>query len=311
MKQRVAIAIDLGASNLRIALVSANGSIIAKIKAQTSKEGATGSVITHQIIGLVRLLLQETETKRIKGIGISSIGPLNYKRGGPEHSPNIPFPFVPLVQPLEKEFSSPVLLLNDCNAAVLGEKYFGAGKNVKNLVYATISTGVGGGAIVDGNLLLGKGGNAAEVGHFIVDSLYNIPCTCQKGIGHWEGLASGRNIPRFFETWLKATNKTSLFIPKEAKDVFDAAKNGNSTAQEFLEELSRVNARAISNIIAAYDPELITLGGSVVLNNPRVILEGIKKYVEHYLAVPRIIITLLKEDITLMGAAAGVFFKEK
>ena len=311
MQQKIAVAVDLGASNLRVALVSVDGTIVEKARTQTSREGTSGSVITRQIIELIRSLLQKNKTKRPKGIGISSIGPLNYKRGGPENSPNIPFSFVPLVQPLEKEFSAPVLLLNDCNAAVLGEKYFGAGKNVQNLAYVTISTGIGGGAIVNGKLLLGKGGNAAEVGHFFVDSHYNIPCTCQKGIGHWEGLASGRNIPRFFEAWLKEKNKIAPFEVTEAKDIFEAAKKEDAAALEFLDELAKVNARAISNIIVGYDPELITLGGSVVLHNSKVILDGIKKYADHFLAIPRIIITPLKEDVTLLGATAAVFQKKE
>ncbi|MBI2577515.1 MAG: ROK family protein [Candidatus Wildermuthbacteria bacterium] len=308
--RNLAIAIDFGASNLRVALVSQEGKILSKKKEETLKEGSSGTVITKQIVRLIHSLLEENKIKKVKGIGISSIGPLNYKRGGPENSPNIPFAFVPLVQPLQKEFSVPVLLYNDGNAAVLGEKQFGAGKNIQNLVYVTISTGIGGGAIVDGKLLLGKGGNAAEVGHFIVDTHYNIPCTCGAGVGHWEGLASGRNIPRFFETWIKQQKKIVSFEAKEAKDIFEVAKNGDAAALEFLEELAKINGRAISNIIAGYDPELITLGGSVGLNNPKIILAGITKYIDHFLKSPKILITKLGEDIVLLGAAALVFEKK-
>lgn len=308
--KNLAIAIDFGASNIRVALVSPEGKILAKKKEPTIKEGASCTIITKQITRLVRSLLEENKVKKVKGIGISSVGPLNYKKGGPENSPNIPFSFVPLVQPLQKEFSVPVLLYNDGNAAALGEKQFGSGKNIQNLVYITISTGIGGGAIVDGNLLLGKSGNAAEVGHFIVDTSYSIPCTCQKGIGHWEGLASGRNIPRFFEAWLQQEKKTASFEAKSAKDIFEAAKKGEAIALEFIEELSKVNGRAISNVVAAYDPDLITLGGSVALNNSKIIVDGIVKYTDHFLKSPKIFATKLGEDITLLGAAASVFQKK-
>ena len=229
------------------------------------------------------------------------------KRGGPTHSPNIPFAFIPLVKPLQKKFSCPVHLLNDANAAVLAEKYFGAGKHAKNLVYVTLSTGIGGGAIVDGNLLLGKGGNAAEIGHMIVDTSYDLLCTCKKGVGHWEALASGTNIPRFFQAWAQKTKRSQSLSFGVAKDIFAEANKGNHIVLEFLDELAKVNARAISNIIVAYDPELITIGGSVALNNPQFILDGINKYVDHLLKLPKIQITKLGEDSGLLGAGAAVF----
>ena len=200
-----------------------------------------------------------------------------------------------------------MFLLNDANAAVLGEQCFGAGKGKKNLVYITISTGIGGGAIVDGKLLLGKNGNAAEVGHMIADTTYNIRCSCKRGIGHWEGCASGRNIPKFFKTWAKARGKKIAVMPRTAKDIFKNAQLGDVSAREFLDALHRVNARAISNIIAAYDPELITIGGSVMLMNASVLLSGIKKYVDRFLKTSKICVTSLGDDAGLLGAAMAVF----
>ena len=204
---KLAIGIDLGASNIRVGLVYENGKILNALKEPTNKSGKDGLVVTKQIIRMINELQAENKPKKkVAGIGIASIGPLNYKRGGPENSPNIPYDFISLVKPLKKEFKLPIFLHNDANVAALAERYFGAGKKIENLVYITLSTGIGGGAIVNGNLLLGKSGNAAEVGHIIVDTKYNIPCTCGKGIGHWEGLASGTNIPRFYEIWRKANS---------------------------------------------------------------------------------------------------------
>lgn len=302
-----ALAVDLGATNVRVGLVSSAGKIVAKIKDKTPKHGKNGRVIAEKIIEMIGGVLAAHRDARPVGMGISSLGPLDYKRGGPLHSPNIPFAFVPLVEPLRRKFSLPVFLLNDANAAALGERRFGAGKGKKNLVYITISTGIGGGAIVDGKLLIGATGNAAEVGHMIADTTYHIRCSCKKGIGHWEGLASGRNIPRFFKVWAGARGKEITVMPAAAKDVFDRVRSGNAMAREFLEELHRVNARAISNIIVAYDPELITIGGSVMLMNAPLLLSGIKKYVDHYLKTPDIRATRLGDDIALLGAAAAVF----
>ena len=307
MSDKFAMAIDLGASNVRVAIVSLTGNIVSKVKEQTIKEGREGIAVTKQIIRLSEAVLDAIQRSNLCGIGISSIGPLDYQKGGPLNSPNIPFSFIPLVRPLKNHYNLPVYLLNDGNAAVLGEKKFGAGKKTKNLVYITLSTGIGGGAIVDGNLLYGKGGNAAEVGHILVDTSYNILCSCKKGYGHWEGLASGNNIPRFFEYWIKKEKQKTDFEVRETKDIFKALKEGNSLALGFVNELSKINAHALSTIIVAYDPELITLGGSVALNNPGSILGGIMKYLDHYLPLPIIEITKLGEDITLLGAASTAF----
>jgi len=307
---KTAIAIDLGATNIRIALVSKQGKILKRARRQTEKKGRNGSVITDQIRKLIQDIIQGEQQKDILGIGISSMGPLNHNLGGPKHAPNVPFSFIPLVKPLEREFSLPVLLYKDTHAGVLAEKRFGAGRKYQNLVYITISTGIGGGAIVEGKLLYGKSRNAAEIGHLIVDSTYNILCTCKKGYGHWEGLASGRNIPRFFRAWQKA-EKAITFKAREASDIFSQAEKGNKTAAAFLKELSKVNARAVSNIIVSYDPEIITIGGSVALNNPDTTLSGIAKYVDHYLKLPKIQITKLGDDIGLLGAAAAAFQNKK
>jgi len=309
---KLAIGVDLGASNLRVGLVSEDGKILAILKEPTDKNGKDGSVVTQQIIRAIKELHGKNKPKKkVTGIGIASIGPLNYKRGGPENSPNVPYDFIPLIKPLEKEFKLPVFLHNDANVAALAERHFGAGKKTENLVYITISTGIGGGAIVNGNLLLGKSGNAAEAGHIIVDTKYSMPCTCGHGSGHWEGLASGTNIPRFYEVWRKATSPTPAAIASygEAKVIFAMAANQEKFVLDFLEELSRVNARAVSSIIAAYDPELITIGGSVASNNPDFIINGIMKYVDHYLKIPEIKITKLGDEIGVLGATAAVFKK--
>ncbi|MEK7542196.1 MAG: ROK family protein, partial [Patescibacteria group bacterium] len=292
MKQKYAIVIDLGSSNVRVALVSRNGKILQKVSEPTNREGKSGTAVTKQIIRLARSVSDNENSNSLAGISIASMGPLDHIKGRAENAPNVPYPYIPLVRPMEKAFGRSVLLFKDTHAGVLGEKYFGDGKRFDNIVYITISSGIGGGAIIDGRLLLGKSKNASEIGHLSVDTKYQIPCTCGKGIGHWEGIASGMNIPRFLKIWAEREHKN---IPpfQEAKLIFQEAKRGNNTVLEFLEELSKLNAHAISDIIVAYDPELITIGGSVALNNQNIIIRGIKKYVDHYLEVPKIQITKL------------------
>lgn len=307
---KVALAIDIGASNLRAALVASNGKILKKAAEPAKKTGKSGKVVTEQILRMIRELACD-KFSRLTGIGVGAIGPLDYKKGGILQSPNIPFKFVPLIEPVSSASGLPVFLLNDCLAAVWGEKIWGAGKDLNNLVYITISTGIGVGAIVDGELLAGKEGNAAEMGHQIIEEKYNFLCSCGKGRGHWEGIASGRNIPRFFKAWLKEKALKVPFKHDAAKDIFEAAKRKNKIALKFIEELGKINARAISNIIVAYDPALITLGGAVALNNKELILSPLKKYLDKYLTPPKIKITPLGESIVLWGAAASVFYPPK
>ena len=302
-----AYAVDLGATNVRVALVSKKGKIVQKIQKETPRSGRNNLLVSDTIIEMLGALKGAHSHTTPEGIGVSSLGPLDYVRGGPVKPPNMPFAFVPLVEPLRKKFSVPVLLFNDCNAAVLGERHFGAGKNKKNIVYVTISTGIGGGAIVDGALLLGRSGNAGEIGHLVIDSTYNLPCTCGRGMGHWEGYASGRNIPRFFSAWCKKWGVKITSTPTHAQDIFERARRGDPAVLRFLDELNTINARAISDVIVAYDPEVITIGGSVMLRNAPMLLAGIKKKVDRYLKRPVITVTPLGDDAGLLGAAAAVF----
>jgi len=193
----------------------------------------------------------------------------------------------------------------------LGEKYFGAGKKYSTLVYITMSSGIGGGAIVNNCLLLGKDGNAAEIGHMHVDSEYNLKCSCGKGLGHWEAYASGNNIPKFFRAWLlkngDSISTMEIESPWTAKNIFDAARKKDKIALKFMEELGKINGRGLSNVIAAYNPEIIILGGAVVLNNSELVLEYAKKYIDKFLRWPSIKITTLGENAPLLGAAASVF----
>ena len=253
----------------------------------------------------------------VKGIGIGTIGPLDLKKGVITKPANLQLGEVPLREPLEDKFKVPVYILNDCVAAVVGEKVFGAGKHLENLVYITISTGIGSGVFVNGTLLLGKDGNAHEVGHMVVDIEGKIVCGCGKR-GHWEAYASGTGIPKYAKYLLetkfgKEAEKSSIYAKAmagilTAKDVYDAAKQGDEIALKIVEEVGRINAIGIANVINIYDPSLITLGGSVVLKNVNLVLDPILRNVSKYTInrIPEIMITPLGEDIVLLGAIGSV-----
>ncbi len=304
LRSDTSIAVDLGATNLRIGLVSQSGSILRLQRARIPKNLPDAGTITDLIIKTIRSLVPDNEIKAFAGIGIGAAGPVDKTHGAIMHPPNIPLECIPLSDPLNEEFDLPVRLVNDCCAGLLGEAYFGEGKGCKNFVYVTLSTGIGAGIIANGNVISGRDGNAGEVGHLFVDSDYNLTCGCG-GKGHWEGYASGRFLPRFYKEWQKkngivSKNRELL----SAQDVFsEIRKDQNSKEHGFIQELGWINARAISDIIVAYDPDTIILDGSVVLNNPDLILTPIEKYTDRYLKMPRLVMSGLSGNAPLLGAS--------
>jgi glucokinase len=265
------------------------------------------------------ILTKDVKLRTIEGIGIGSAGPLHLKKGGLLQPSNIPYEFVPLVEPIEQEFGWKTLLLNDCSAAVMGEHFYGAGQGVNNLAYITISTGIGGGVYVDGHLLVGKDGNATEVGHFTIDLEGRLTCGCG-GTGHWEAYCSGKGIPNYINLLLKDRSKdlrSSTLLPffrKEsgkpsAKVLYESAKNGDALALEIVDLLGHLNAIGLACVNDAYDPSLITIGGSIPLNHFNLIMDPIKKYIGFHSInrIPEIKITPLGRDVVIYGALAKVF----
>jgi len=196
-----------------------------------------------------------------------------------------------------------VRLANDCHAGVLGEVVFGAAAGCRDLVYITFSTGIGGGVVSSGRLVLGRDGNAAEIGHFHVDNTWNLPCGCG-ATGHWEGYASGRFLPRFFSRWCEATGHSPGDERADtAEEIFSAARQGDPAAAGFLGALGEINGRGISDVIVAYDPALIVLDGSVVLRNGDLVLPRLFPHVDRFLPLPEIRLTALDGLAPLLGAS--------
>ncbi|MEM2929838.1 MAG: ROK family protein [Thermoproteota archaeon] len=311
------LGVDLGATNVRVALADTDGRIVLRKAERTT--GRTGLDVVRQIVEMGTSALNSAglTEKSLKAVGIGSIGPLDLKNGLVVNPPNLRVGIIPIVEGVEKHFNVPVRLLNDCVAAVLGEKRFGAGRSLKNIVYVTISTGIGGGAIVDGHLLLGKDGNAHEIGHMVVDKNGLLECGCGKR-GHWEAYCSGSGIINYARLLLKewgiGFSESSLqkyfqndFSKATSKMLFKAAKDGDELALRILEEAGLLNAIGFANIIDMYDPELITIGGSVALFNSELVLNPIGKHVSKYAMnrLPEIRITPLGEDAVLYGALAA------
>ena len=209
----------------------------------------------------------------------------------------------------------PVYLANDCVAGVVGEKEFGNGKKIANLVYVTISTGIGCGIFVDNHLLIGKDGNAHEAGHLVIPGDASLVCGCGRR-NHWEAHCSGANTSQFIQSILKHKSPQDLqgsllhkitkgyFSKLSSKDLFELAKKKDKLALAIMKEMGKFNAIGFGNINNVYDPQLITIGGAIALSNAELILRPIVSNIKKYTVnrIPTIKITELGEDIVLYGA---------
>lgn len=317
-RKKYLVGVDLGGTWVRAVLSDFQGRFAQKVNEKVDK--TRSEAISAQLIRLVRFVCKKhgVDVQALRGVGIASAGPLDMEKGILVKPPNLPFDSVMLTEPLRESLGVPACLVNDCAAAALGETTFGAARGIENFVYITISTGIGGGAIVNGTLLLGKDGNSHEVGHFVIDYQGRLTCGCGRK-GHWEAYCSGRNMPnyvrmRFEEIRLKTVRTSALYKELSgdlsklcAEDLFGAASRKDKLALALIAEIGVLNAIGFANVTNAYDPSLITVGGTVTLKNVEAVLTPIRKYVGDYAInrVPKIKETSLGENVCVYGAVAA------
>ena len=222
--------------------------------------------------------------------------------------PNIPeWKYFPLQEFLENSFNVPVAINNDANLAAYGEWYFGAGKGISNLIYLTISTGIGGGIIIDDKLLIGSAGFAGEIGHTTLRD-QGPECSCGK-FGHLEAFASGPSIVRWVKSKLEDESLKEHFPDGDlnAKLISDAAENGNELAIAAYDRAGKYIGLAIADLLHIFNPERVIIGGGVsragdLLFDP--IRRSVKEHIisEVYLNNTEIVPSALGDDSGLMGA---------
>lgn len=295
------VGVDLGATHTRAAIISDDGRIDKVIVARTPAQETDPSRLTGFLMGMITDLAGTDLRGTFTGIGLSVAGPVDTRQGILVNPPNMAFRDVPLTGPLSRAIGLPVRMANDCHAGVLGEMYYGYGSGRRDVVYITLSTGIGGGVVSGGHLLLGRQGNAAEIGHLHVDSTYDLPCGCGH-TGHWEGYASGRYLPSFFSAWCRYHARPH-WGPDRAEEIFASAREGDDDVLRFIDDVARISARGISDVIVAYDPDLIILDGAVIRSNADLLLVPIIESIDRYLPLPGIVLTALSGNAPLLGAA--------
>jgi glucokinase len=262
------IAVDLGGTNIRVAVIGESGEMKHRTRAATRAEDGPEAVI-RRIGTLVEQVVGEARIDGDLPVGVASPGPLNPRTGVVHYTPNLPgWRDVPFVELLTGQIGRRVTLANDGNCAALGEARFGSAKGVRNLVYLALGTGIGGGIISEGVLIDGKHGLGAEVGHMTV-ALDGPRCTCGS-IGCLEAFASGWAIRREAEavaTTADGDKMRELAGTGEihAGIVAKAAQEGDLAARMILERAGRALGAAIGSFINLFNPEMIVIGGGVAV----------------------------------------------
>ncbi len=291
----LAVAIDLGGTQIRSALVDVQGHILNRV-ATATKAMAGPTVVIQQLVDAAKEVSRDTDPASIRGVGVSSPGPLDTEQGIAIGLPTIKdFDSVPLRALLQKQLPHRVFLENDGIAAAIGEWKFGAGQGFRSLVYVTVSTGIGGGVIVDGHVMRGRKGMAGHIGHMAIIP-NGLPCNCGS-IGCWEAYAAG---PAF----------TARAQAKAAVDVFRAAKEGDAEAQKHVDVEAHYLGLGITSLLHLYSPDVVIMGGGLS-NAFDQLYPGISNYVTQH-AMPAfrdvpIVKAALAGNSGLVGAAALVF----
>ncbi len=336
---------DIGGTKISLVLTDRSGKRISETRKPTVlgssqfyeyADGVAYSGLSDQMIAMLEDSLQQAQITSLAAIGIGSAGPLD--EGGLKDPPNIILPdvpsslpqrpiYIPLTTPLSKRFDVPVLLDNDCSAAVLGELHYGVGRKEEDktqlyIVYVTLSTGFGGGIWDGGKLVRGKHGNT-EVGHTVVRD-GGLKCGCGN-YGCAEAYCSGAGITRNAQSRLAAQrlrSKSKLFLmaastvddsvglsPSEILDlitpqmVFTAAEQGDTVAKEVIQDATHYGGIAFANIANSFDPQIITVGGSIALNHPNLVTnieQEMRKHVK--VSPPQVLLSPLDHHAVEYGA---------
>ena len=310
------IAMDVGGTRTRVALVDRAGNVVQREGGGTQALAGADEAL-ERISSFIEILMTRTGDRRVIGIGASLAGPVDPVTGTLYAPPNLPGwdGFSPGAG-LTPRFGLPVWAANDATLGAVGEHAYGAGQGLDNLVYLTVSTGIGGGVMADGEPLMGARGYAAELGHMVIDR-NGPPCSCG-GRGCLESLASGTSMARFAREGL-ARGEGSLLAEMADGDpsrvtsalVVDAAVRGDPLAANIMRKFVEDLGLGLANLMHIFDPDLIVLGGGVS--------RSFDDYAEALLAATRlhtmanlrdkvnVTATALGDDAPLLGAARMAF----
>jgi glucokinase len=295
-------AIDIGGTKIAAGAISEDGVIIDRRECPTLPERGFSFAMQR-----TRAMLHEIASSagvRFDGIGVASPGPLDPFTGILEGIGTLPgWEGGNLFAELGPAFNARVAVENDADAAALAEAYWGAGKGSKQLIYITVSTGIGGGIILGGQLYRGAKGAHPELGHQIIDPSGPL-CYC-RATGCWESLASGSSIA----AWVQQQNPVS--VPKTAAEIAQLAENGDALALKAMDREGYYLGLGLANIITLFTPDTVVLGGGVMQSSHLFLPRALQVVEEVCTQVPvhntLVALAALGSDTGLAGAAQAWF----
>lgn len=301
---------DIGGTQMRAALFPAEGQT--PIRVERIPTQGSNQLPLERLLNLITSLWPQGD--QVLGIALAAPGPTDPFEGVVLEAPNLPgWVNLPLRKRIEEHFGVPAAVGNDANLAALGEWKFGAGRGHHHLIYLTVSTGIGGGVIVNDALLLGARGLAAEMGHITV-----VPegpmCGCGQR-GHLEAVASGPAIARWVEEEIQQGVPSILQKdlqhgkPLSAKDIAAAARKGDELARAALARAGDYLGVAIADYLHIFNPSAVIIGGGVTQSGPYLLnplRNALKEHVlsPHYIRDLTITTASLGDEVGLMGALA-------
>jgi len=311
------LALDLGASRLRAAVVRADGLVASRADGPTRAGDGPDAIVDDAIALLQRVRDEMPAADRgaIQALGISAIGPLELATGRLRRPPNMPATFAdaPFAEPIGSALGLPWAIDRDTHVAALGEQAFGAARDVRDFLYLTVSTGIGGAIVSDGRLVAGPDGVGGELGHVTLD-LHGPPCGCGQP-GHLEAIASGSAIARAAVEAVARGEAPGLAARARrlepgalaARDVAAAEDGGDRDAARIMDAARTGFAVAMASFVDMFAPELIVVGGSVARGQGERWLEPARRAVaEGSFAIAaarvRIVAAALGDDVGLVGA---------
>lgn len=319
------LAVDWGGTWCRVGLISRSGEIMWQARRPNPREQGT-----DEYLALAAGLLSEAfavEDIHASGVGVAVAGPVDPSSGVLYQPPNLmALDGVSVKQVWQERFGLPIVIGNDANLAAMGELYFGAGRDAtqaghppRSLFYVTVSTGIGGGAVEGGSLLLGANGLTAEIGHTTVDTSMDAPrCQCGKR-GCLEAVSSGTAIANYAQAALSEgrhrESALAAVAPGElsARAVVAAAVQGDAFANAVMARACEGLSVGLANVVHLFNPDLIILGGGVSegltqLNLFPRIRQGIHdRLMSELHKVFELVPSVLGDNSGLLGAAAAAW----
>ncbi|WP_344755426.1 ROK family protein [Gryllotalpicola koreensis] len=309
------LALDIGGTKLAVAVVTPDGVLHGYRIEPTRREEGPG-VIIPRLFAMGRAAIASAADEGIGpvgAVGISCGGPLDAAAGvlvNPLHLPG--WIDIPIVRMAAEAFGIPAVLENDATAGALAEYRFGAGRGASTELYLTVSTGIGGGAIVDGRLHRGAAGNGGEFGHIMVRP-GGRTCLCGR-LGCLEAYASGTSIATRAVEALAVDDRASVLRDIErptAADVAHGFESGDALASELWTETADVLASAVTDLINVFEPDVVILGGGVTRSGAA-LLDPVRSSALYSAMRPAaakvdIVLAELGDTVCVVGAAALAF----